>query len=275
MFSSKHTMRKGIMNKLIKAVYLNYLYCDNSDLKNGIFPSYFLDELNVEDVSRLEKKYMKMGLVIKNAKGQPVLTKKGILELKEIYDYVMFFSLAIPYIDIMEYENEKEHSKKNFHEVIKDSILKKIQETEDSGSYETAGNLHYEIGNLYYKTACPDIAIYHYIMSFYYQTSGYEYTEIIEQQKKGKLSSREADAAYEGIYIDPNIITSIKKVGDRYDDKIIDEIFNNHRLKVNLCTVGMFRNFVNDIIIGQFAIEKCWGSIHTKYNELIGVRKEL
>lgn len=273
MFSDKKRQKndKNASAKLAEAMFLDYVSCFGNKRKVLMQPAYFRDELGIDDMKSYEKKMAKEGYVMRNPDGYLELTEKGQRIMLEYEDYIRFFELAIPYINISEYEEIKRNSDEDtvFEKIIISLLNKKTEQSLSGGKFQDAANLYYEMGKLYVAVCRSDEAMACYLNALYIQVSGYEYAGVFRRRRQGKITSRAAEALYTGMYIDPHLMRSIEEIGYAYWENMVDDIYKKARPKAFICKKKDFKLLVSDTVCGMIDFEKWWGHFHARYNELV------
>ena len=261
---------KEVLNNLILVVVLNYI--KTMELRKDFsIPAYFRDELGIEDskglVRRLEKKNY-----IEYSDGNILsITSKGGEFLKLHGDYLEFFNLAIPGITIFEYQNIKEKNAENepFEKIMIMVILKKINQLVKRDNYTGVRNLHFDAGKLYRKLGYTGQAMYHYLVSLYFDVSGLKYYDYFLKFISESMTEKELQLVYEYVYMDTYLIEEIRSVSDVYHDDIVDSVYEKNKININLLTTEKFKEFVQDIISKKQYEEKWQGYFRAAYNALV------
>lgn len=225
--------------------------------KHFLPPSYFKEELHIDDARALLRKLEKRKYIIKDKNGHFTITSKGERKINSNGDYLKFFETAVPYVDILDYNKRKEEKYDiSFEKIMIAVLLEKIKQLEEQDHYIGVKNLHYDIGELYYKIDFKGQAVYHYLVSLYFEISGLQYYDKFLDFIQGKCKKKDVEEIYEHNYIDPYIIESIIKVGDVYYDDMSDTVFERNKITINLCTREKFKELVNDIITQTYDTQK-------------------
>lgn len=271
---AKNKVNKNIQFKLVEVVFLDYIrqYRVENELTN---PVYFKEELEINDVKGLIKKLIRKGYLIKKD-GATAITDEGILFLKKNEDYLAFFKLGIPYVTINEYQRWKNKLKKEykFEEIMITLLLDKIKILEKQDDFHGVKNMHYDVGDLFEKCGYRGQAIYHYITALYLSVSGIEYYDKFLSFIEKKIKKEELKNTYTDIYIEPYIIKSIKRVGEKYSDAVVDAVYEKNKISINLCPREKCKEIVEEIIEGQFKIEIWQGWFKAAFNVLVNAAEK-
>lgn len=270
-FEKKKSNSREAEELLAKVVFLDYVYKYCRGDKKFIQPNYFKEELKIEDSKMFEKKMIRDGYLVKKDDRLLSVTEKGMRFLEKNEDYIRFFNIAIPYISIEEYADYKKRAfKASFEEIMITLLLNKIKEFKGEDDYEAVKNLHYEIGKLYHSTALYDAqAMYHYLISLYFQVNGLEYYDLFIMFMLGKKNKQSLENEYDGIYIDPHLVVSIKEIGRVYYDDMADAVYEKNPISINMCPLNKFKELINDIINDMYDMEKWRGYFFSAFNGLI------
>lgn len=261
---------KDILNNLALVVALNYI--KNMELKKDFsIPAYFRDELGIEDAKSLIRKLEKKNYISYDDVGMLNVTSAGENFLKAHDDYLKFFSLAIPEITVFEYRSIKEKSaaKEPFEKIMIMVMLKKINQLVKRDDYAGVRNLHFDVGRLYCKLGYKGQAMYHYLVSLYFDVSGLKYYDYFLKFISDRITEKELKLAYEYIYMDVYLIEEIRNISDVYNDNIVDAIYEKNKININLLTNEKFKELVQDIISAKPYEEKWQGYFRAAYNALV------
>lgn len=247
------TYQKKIDNKYTTVILLDYIdkFAGEHEFAQ---PSYFKDELGIKDFYAFEKKMIREGYLKKAGKGSHRLTRKGTAFIEKNLDYIRFFNLATPYVNISEYDSAKKNIKQNFsfEETMIKLFLSKTQAFSEKDDYVAVKELHFETAKLYEELNMDPQAMYHYLCFLYFQTSGLEYYDDFINYISGKITKKELQSKYAGIYISMDIVNKIKQLGDSYVEDMADRIYERNTISINLCNKENFKNLVKEIMSGDY-----------------------
>lgn len=258
---------KKLLNVYALVVLLDY--ADKYSLAEDISqPAYFRVELGIDDEVAFIRKAEKQKYIKKDNNGTFELTVKGEKFLEKYGDYLEFFNIATPYVNILEYENEKKNAGTNstFEVTMITLLLKKIKQLEAKDDYEGVKNLHYDIGRLYEKIDYKGQAMYHYLVSLYFEVSGLNYYDKFLGYMTKKCSRKELESSYNYVYIDPNITKAINGLGQVYYGDMAEAVYEKNKISVNLCSKSKFEDLVNEIISGNFNLDNWQGRFKAAFN---------
>lgn len=269
----KSKIKNGIKNadsNYAMVVYLDYVNT-YPDLRAQREPGYFRDELSIGDLRSYTRKMSKAGYIVKEEDGKFKITSRGERLLRKYDDYIKFFNCAIPYLKIEDYEKAKESSKEDisFEGIMISLMLKKIEELSPDEDFQQIGNLHFEIGTLYANLEYKGQAMYHYLVSLYYEVSGLEYYEKFLDYINRKCERKELEARFDGVYISPHLASAIVELGEVYYEDMSNTVFKKNILSINLCSKEKFKQLVMNIIDNEFDYNKWRGMFYIAYKDLL------
>lgn len=240
------------------AVVLNYI--DKFAEKKELYiPEYFKTELKISGDVSFVQKLIKQGYLAKDAAKAVALTEKGKSYLTAKSDYVKFFNTASAYVEITEYEAEKQRTEgdKSFESVMIALLLKKIKDFKLQDDFIAVRNSHFDIAGLYEQIGYKPQAMYHYLTALYYETSGLEYYDTFLKYIAKKCTAKTMEQLYGFTCIDPQIITALIRLKDNYTEDMIQRIFEKNPININLCTEEKFKELAESII-GETFVNREW-----------------
>lgn len=255
---------------LAKVVFTDYVdkYCQGK--KELIQPDYFKEELKIEDPRSFEKRMIKDGYIKKND-GMAV-TEKGHKLLEQYKDYLSFFYLATPYADITDYQKLKDKKKSpetSFEEIMITLLMDKLRHYQGKDDYRAVENIHFEIGRLYRRASYDAQAMYHFLISLYFEVNGLEYYDRLIMFMLGKKTRKYLEAEYDGVYIDPHLVAAIQEIKDIYYEDMADAVYKKNPISINMCPLDKFKELIEGITAGSYDIEKWRGYFFSAFNGLI------
>lgn len=268
--------KKSVEKKLAEVVLMNYI--DNHQYTNDLYiPTYFKEELQIADCSALIKKLEKKRLIYKQEETKIIsLTEQGKKTLIENADYVEFFKAAIPCVSIWDYEKQRKKMKQNsdFTAVMITLLLQKIPALKKKDDFVGVKNLHYDIGYLYEEGGYSPQAMYHYLTSLYYEICGLEYYDDFIKYIENEQSAKALEELYSYTYINPQLMSGIERMKDTFYDDMVDAIYKNNPISINICNKDKFKELSRAIIEGKY-VNKDWQIFFwTNYKKLIAVAKK-
>ena len=147
--------RKDIIIKqeYITAIFLYYFSNYSYKKEDNFLPLFFNKELKLCDRRGMLNKLISKKFLTITSDGIYEITEKGQKFLLEKADYISFFELAIPDIDICDFVDAKNflRSDESFEGIMITLLLKTIEIYKLNDDYVGVKNLPYEIGELYEK----------------------------------------------------------------------------------------------------------------------------
>ncbi len=268
----KKKEKKNIEKIFAKVIFLDYMSKFGST-HNFVQPSYFKDELGIVDVKLFQKKMIRHGYMKKYKSGDFAFTPKGKKFLEDHEDYIKFFNMAIPNMDIWDYERIKRRAKENdlFETVIIAALIIRIKELEKEDNFVAVRQLHQEIGDICVSSELYPKAAYHYLCSLYFQVSGLEYYNIFIDYMNERISRDELLAGWERMHIYYDTVRAITDVDKYIDDAMVDKVFKNNLINMNLCRQDVFEQLVDDIKKGEYDDKKWQEIFHKAFVDMIEI----
>lgn len=268
----KKKEKKNIEKIFARVIFLDYMSKFGST-HNFVQPSYFKDELGIVDVKFFQKKMIRHGYMKKYKSGDFAFTQKGKKFLEDHEDYIRFFNMAIPNMDIWDYERIKRRAKENdlFETVIIAALIIRIKELEKEDNFVAVRQLHQEIGDICVSSELYPKAAYHYLCSLYFQVSGLEYYNIFIDYMNERISRDELIAGWERMHIYYDTVRAITDVDKYIDDAMVDKVFKNNLINMNLCRQDVFEQLVDDIKKGEYDDKKWQEIFHKAFVDMIEI----
>lgn len=268
----KKKEKKNIEKIFARVIFLDYMSKFGST-HNFVQPSYFKDELGIVDVKFFQKKMIRHGYMKKYKSGDFAFTQKGKKFLEDHEDYIRFFNVAIPNMDIWDYERIKRRAKENdlFETVIIAALIIRIKELEKEDNFVAVRQLHQEIGDICVSSELYPKAAYHYLCSLYFQVSGLEYYNIFIDYMNERISRDELIAGWERMHIYYDTVRAITDVDKYIDDAMVDKVFKNNLINMNLCRQDVFEQLVDDIKKGEYDDKKWQEIFHKAFVDMIEI----
>lgn len=268
----KRKEKKNIEKVFASVIFLDYMSKFGST-HNFVQPSYFKDELGIVDVKWFQKKMIRQGYMKKYKSGDFAFTAKGKKFLAEHEDYIKFFNMAIPNMDIWDYERIKRRAKDNdlFETVIIASLIIRIKELEKEDNFVAVRQLHQEIGDICVSSELYSKAAYHYLCSLYFQVSGLEYYNLFIDYMNERITRDELLAGWERMHIYSATVRAIADMSEYIDDAMLDNVFENNLINMNLCRRDVFGQLVSDIKEKQYDDKKWQETFHKAFVDMIEV----
>lgn len=273
----KNRKYKKIKREYITAIFLYYFSNYSYKKEDNFLPSFFNEELKLCDRGGMLNKLISKKFLTITSDGVYEITEKGHKFLLEKSDYISFFELAIPDIDICDYLDAKNflRSDESFEGIMITLLLKKIEIYKMNDDYVGVKNLHYEIGELYEKLSYYPQAMYHFLTSLYYEVSGLEYYDQFTKYMEGSCTKKELERVYSYTCIDPKLIIALENIKDAYIDEMTDTIFNNNLLRINLCSKEMFKKLVISIINEDYKNYKWQEEFKNHFSKLVSYAENI
>lgn len=221
------------------------------------YPGYLKEELHITDMRMFAKKLIRAGYAVQRDQ-RIVLTETGEALLRKRENFVKFFELGNIYLTIQDYVAKKEKKpNKSFEIVMIELLREKVEEYKKKDDYEAVKLLHLDIAALYESISFPLQALHHYLIVLYFDVSGLEYYDLMLRYANGQEKKEKVKAGFDFVYFRPEVESGIKRLKDNYDKSIVDWIYENNRISINLCNKSHFAALIKDIMSNEFS-ELSW-----------------
>ncbi len=244
--------RKISWDEYVRSVFLRYIVYHPEVNQTTYFPSYFQSELNISDSHTYLKKQLKKKYLVKGKNDTLLLSDKGKEAVKD--EYIRFFDAATPYVTFSEYVDEKmlTEEQESVEGTMLSILLKKLKSLKEKNNYIGVKDVHLDAAQLYEQADFAEQAMYHYLVSLYYDISGLEYYNDLLLYAKGKCKREQSQRAFRGICIRPQVIQGICRLKEGYDPQMVHEIFEKEQIGINLCTESRMQKLIEDFCNGTY-----------------------
>ena len=259
--------KSNIQKEYAEAVFLDYINKKNPEI-NDDYSLYFKEELRIVEGRTFAKKMIRSGYAaVQN--GKVVLTKSGRGLLHDREDLIRFFNLGNVYVTLQDYAARKKlRPQKDFEMIMTELLREKAVEFTEQDNYEAVGRLHLDIATLYEQASFPLQALHHYLITLYFDVSGLEYYDLLLHYMEGKYKKDKVKAQYDGVYFRPEVLAGIRRLKDSYENDIVDWVYANNQININLCNKSRFVCLTNDIVQNSFS-ELEWQAVFRQNFEKI------
>lgn len=244
--------KKMLQDAFVRSIFLRYIDEHPETDKRTFFPIYFQQELGISDGygylrSLIHQKYLE-----RDPERGIVLTNLGRASIVE--NHLRFFDFAGPYVTYEEFQEESGQMAEGttFEVVMLSLLLKKIKTLKEQDNYISVKDAHLDIATLYEELNIPDRAMYHYLVSLYYDVSGLEYYDQLAMFSQGKGERADAETAFNGVCIRPQVISGLRRQKEPCSPQVVDEIFSRESININLCTKANFLQLAEELRSGKY-----------------------
>ncbi len=239
-------------DEYVRSVFLRYIMDHPEANHMTSFPSYFQSELNISDGYTYLRKQLKKGYLVRKNKDVLLLTDKGKRAVKD--EYIRLFDATTPYVTFAEYVDEKNlmSAQESVEVTMLSVLLKKIPVLKNKNNYIGVKDVHLDAAQLYEQADLAEQAMYHYLVSLYYDVSGLEYYDDLILYAKGKRTRVQSEKAFLGICIRPQVMQGICRLKEVYDPQMVHEIFEREQIRINLCTESRMQKLAVDLCKGTY-----------------------
>ncbi len=243
---------KGLNNReawdeYVRSIFLDYITKHPEVNQLTCFPAYFQRELNISDSYTYLKKLLKQGYLTRKSENVLAVSAKGKRAIMD--EYIRFFEVSTPYVTFSEYTSEKirMEGQESVEVTMLSVLLKKIKPLQKANNYVGVKDVHLDVAGLYEQVGATDRAMYHYLISLYYDVSGLEYYDELLMYSKGKHKRAQSEQAFYGICIRPQVMKGIFRLKEAYNPQMVHEIFEKEQISINLCTESRMQELIEDL----------------------------
>lgn len=258
---------KTVWAEYVRSIFLRYVE-EHPDVDlQTFYPAYFQRELRISDSYMYIQRLIRQGYLEKKEDVGMALTEQGREAICE--EHTRFFDLASPYISYGDYLAEKEalQDQEPFHIVMLSLMLKKSREYRQMDNYMAVKSVQLDAAVLYEQAGITDRAMYHYLVSLYYDVSGLEYYAKLVKYAQGKKVA--AAKIFEGLGIRPQVQKGICRLKDVYSPDMVDEVFEREQISMNMCSKKNFRLLVEELRGGKYDYVVWRARFEAAYQEIV------
>lgn len=277
---------KRLEKQYAYVVFLNHVKDSGKEVVR--YNKQLFERLGIHIDKTMIKELLKFGyikkkkeiLISSTPKGRTILTKEFLclteeanIFLNEKKDIILFFKFATPYVSALEYLETKEKMKNcnSFEKIMLNILIHKAKQSRKEKDYEGIQNLMFEIGEIYRWAGDEVKAIYSYLVSLYYSVSGIEYYDYFQGYINKKIKKRELIQLYKGIYINPELIKEIRQVKAGYRSYMIDHIYQNNNVSLNLCGKQSFKKLLETILQDNYSYNEWEIHFYNTFKRVVDV----
>lgn len=260
-------------DKNIESIYNTVVFLDymkNFETAHHFLqPSYFKNELKIYDMRKFQKTLMKKNYIKFVGDGLYKLTDDGLKFLNKYKDYIIFFNLVLSQITLNEYEQKKsELIGENFQVILFSAIESKLNKMKKEKDYLGVEKLSFEFAKIMQGLGLYEKSLYYYLQVLYLQTSGMTYYDVLQDFKKRNITVQQAKDSWNGIYIQNEVLIAIEELKESFFESVVNNIFEECPLELNLCTKYKLKNSIKDIIDKKFNLRNFENEIRLEYYSL-------
>lgn len=238
------------------------------------YPDSFETELDIVNTVTFARSLARRKLLHHNKSGGYDVTEEGrkLIDL----DYVAFYQFCSPYVDIYDFEQERQaHGEESFCAAMWSVLLRELRRRMKEGDFTAVGNLHRDIALLYEREQCAEQAAYHFAAALYVHYSGLQYYDDLLKLIRGTKSEKTVRALGGFIYAPPLITDGIRRSRDLMTRELVDRVYRSIPLSVNLLSPEMFYDLVQDFCTGKYNDEQWQDRIAEAFGRLLEHAKAL
>ncbi|MCI7304506.1 MAG: hypothetical protein SOR93_19215 [Clostridiales Family XIII bacterium] len=203
------------------------------------------------------------------------ITEKGKAFVSKRQDFLLFFKFASPYVTISDYQKWKRRTgKSDFETVMISLLMSKLNHHRKQNDYLGVQNLFCEIGELYERISCKPQALYSYLSALYFEASGLDYYEYFLKYIRNQMTREELQGGYEGLYLSPGIRSRLQGVKDKYQEGLIEHIYQKFPVNMHLSTKKQFQKIVLEILENRFSNYRWQAVFQENFDRMISVVDE-
>ncbi len=265
----KSRKERNAWNGYVRSVFLRYIINHPEVNQASYFPPYFQSELKILDGYSYARKLLKKGYLTRGNKDILLLSDQGRRAIKD--EYLRFFDAATPYVTFSEYiaEREQMNAQESAEVIMLSVLLKKIKVLKSQNNYIAVKDVHLDVAQLYEQVGVPEKAMYHYLVSLYYDVSGLEYYDELILYAKGKHERKRAEKEFVGICIRPQVMQGLRRMNEAYDPRMIHEIFVREQININLCPEGRLQTLAAELCSGAYDFNEWRAYFEKNYRSIL------
>lgn len=248
--SREDTSARGIKTQYKDVVLLEYI-SHNPMVGEATCPVYLKSELDLGSFYSASSRLIRKQYCRKRKKLGYIVTDKGRRLLRENQDYLKFFNFASPYIDIVDYQNEK-HPREDDYIFESTMIMLHLEMARDfveAEDYESAKELYLDAGLLFEEAGRGMKALYYFLMSLLMEINCVGAHKVLCSAIEGRCSAGEAERQFYAAYrIQPRTLAGIRRHSGEFDERLIGFLFKEAELPLNYCSESDFYELVRGII---------------------------
>ena len=215
------------------------------------YPDSFEAELDIVNNVTFAKSLARRRLIHRNKLGGYSATREG----RKLIDpeYVAFYRFCSPYVDVCDFEQEREqHREESFCAAMWSILLREMHRRMQKGDFPAVCNLHRDIARLYELEQCNEQAAYHFVTALYIQYSGLPYYKDLLLMLRGAKKESTVRDSFGAIYAPPMIVDGIKRHIGRITPDFVREVFRRNPLVINLCSPEMLYELIQTLCSGTY-----------------------
>lgn len=218
-------------------------------------PVYLKSELDLGSFYSASSRLIRKQYCRKRKKLGYIVTDKGRRLLRENQDYIKFFNFASPYIDIVDYQNEK-HPRDDdyiFESTMITLHLEMAGDFVEAGDYESAKELYLDAGVLFEEAGRGMKALYYHLLSLFMEINCVVSSETLNKFMHGKCKRSEVERQFDTNYkIHPKILSGIRRLWNEYDKRLIGFMFEEVKVPVKICSEEDFVALIKTIVTDEY-----------------------
>lgn len=232
------------------------------------YPDSFEAELDIVNNVTFAKSLARRRLIHRNKLGGYSATREG----RKLIDpeYVAFYRFCSPYVDVCDFEQEREqHREESFCAAMWSVLLREMHRRMQKGDFPAVCNLHRDIARLYELEQCNEQAAYHFVTALYIQYSGLPYYKDLLLMLRGAKKESTVRDSFGAIYAPPMIVDGIKRHISRITPDFVREVFRRNPLVINLCSPELLYELIQTLCSGTYD-DKVWqGKLREAFGALM------
>lgn len=190
--------------------------------------------------------------------------------LEEHNDYVLIHKHGNWGIDWHDYDRRKERTHYRFYDIVWGIFNERIPQSQNFGRNE-----YLNMYQLLTEEGKRKRALEMLLNVLYIDLSGVEGCSCYELYLSGIYTKKELLEYFNvAIMIAPGIVYPIESLADVYEVEMIDRMYGNFKLPVQICTQEIFKEIIHVVIQGEFDEEKCEAVLKKEYQKFVnGLRR--
>ncbi|WP_343083179.1 SAP domain-containing protein [Blautia producta] len=193
------------------------------------------------------------------------ISQRGKDYLEEHGDYILIHKHGNWGIDWHDYDRRKERTQYRFYDIVWGIFNERILQSQDFGRNE-----YLNMYQLLAEEGKRKRALEMLLNVLYIDLSGVEGSSCYELYQSGVYTKKKLLEYFNvAIMIAPGIVYPIESLADVYDEEMVDRLYGNFKLPIQICTKGIFKEIIYAVIHGEFEEEKYEAILKKEYQKFV------